>query len=69
MQVKDKRVAQHERLAGKYQMRILPEDGLGAVSRNARQRNTRPHALASARWWGPPEVEIRELEVYERAAA
>jgi len=64
-----KLVAQHERLAGKYQMRILPEHGPGAVSRNARQRHARPDALAPARWWGPPEVEIRELDVYERAAA
>ena len=69
MEYNGKLVAEHERLSGKYQMCILPEHGPGAVSRTARQRHARPESLSPSRWWGPPEVEVRDLEVYERAVA
>ena len=56
-------VAEHEPLAGKYQVRILPEHGPGAIARTARQRRS---ALAGGTPGAPvPEVEIRDLAVYE----
>lgn len=60
-------VAEHPRLAGKHQMRILPEHGPGAAVRNPRQRYA--SQPAAARWWGPPEVEVRDPAVYEQVAA
>jgi transposase len=60
-------VAEHPRLAGQHQMRILPEHGPGAAARTARKRYA-PQPQA-ARWWGPPEVEVRDLGIYERVAA
>lgn len=63
-------VAEHPRLAGKYQMRILPEHGPGPVTRNARQRHPHPAPVAEFnRWVGPHEVEVRDLAVYEEIAA
>jgi hypothetical protein len=57
-------VAEHEELTGKYQVRILPEHGPGAIARTARRlqsavamRGPRPAAL--------PEVEVRDLAVYD----
>jgi len=63
-------VAEHPRLAGKHQMRILPEHGPGPAARNARQRYAHPAPVAELnRWVGPDEVEVRDLAVYEEAAA
>lgn len=56
-------VAEHPVLEGRHQMRILPEHGPGAISRNGRQRWSSPTATGRAA--GPVEVEIRDLEVYE----
>jgi hypothetical protein len=61
-------VAEHPRLAGKHQMRILPEHGPGPAARNARQR----YALAQPTTSSSPdagEVEVRDLTVYEELAA
>jgi transposase len=60
-------VAEHPELSGKYQLRLLPEHGPGAIARTARRlrstaagvgRNGIVHA----------EVEIRDLTVYEQLA-
>lgn len=61
-------VAEHPLLAGRYQMRILPEHGPGAVARNSRQRFSLSGAEPLSRWWGPAEVEVRDLRVYEEVA-
>jgi hypothetical protein len=58
-------VAEHPLLAGKHQMRILPEHGPGAVTRNSRKRFGLAGAVEPPRWWGPAEVEVRDLSVYE----
>ncbi|HEX7074402.1 MAG TPA: IS21 family transposase [Hyphomicrobiaceae bacterium] len=63
-------VAEHARLAGKHQMSILPEHGPGPVARNARHRYPHPAPIAELnRWIGPHEVEVRDLAIYEEAAA
>jgi hypothetical protein len=63
-------VAEHPRLAGKHQMRILPEHGPGPAARNARLRYAHPAPVAELnRWVGPHEVEVRDLAVYEEIAA
>ncbi len=61
----DREVARHPVLAGKHQMRILPEHGPGALARNRRQRIMQPEARLLNRWFGPPEVEVRDLAAYE----
>jgi hypothetical protein len=56
-------VAEHEELAGKYQLRIRPEHGPGAIARTARRVAS---SLPTTR--GPaalPEVEVRDLAIYE----
>ena len=58
-------VAEHPLLAGRHQMRILPEHGPGAVARNSRQRFSSPGDEPSNRWWGPAEVQVRDPRVYE----
>ena len=63
-------VAEHARLAGKHRMSILPEHGPGPVARNARHRYPHPAPIAELnRWIGPHEVEVRDLAIYEEAAA
>lgn len=57
-------VAQHAVLAGRAQLSVLPEHGPGAAARNARQRY--PAARASATADVSREVEVRDLEIYER---
>lgn len=61
-------VARHPVLAGKHQMHILPEHGPGAVARNRRQRTSQPQARLLNRWFGPPEVELRDLAAYEEVS-
>lgn len=60
-------VVDHPELLGRYQLRVLPEHGPGAVARNSRQpqlhaveRVTRPSTM--------PVVEVRDLAVYEACA-
>ena len=57
-------VAEHPELPGKYQLRILPEHGPGAIARTARRvrssRSSTSHAPTPF-----AEVEIRDLTVYE----
>jgi hypothetical protein len=62
-------VAEHPRLTGKHQMRILPQHGPGPAARNARQRYGQGDAVLLNRWVGPDEVEVRDLTVYEELAA
>lgn len=61
-------VAEHPLLADKHQMRILPEHGPGPAARNGRKRFGLAGAQTSSRWWGPPEVEVRDLSIYEEVA-
>ena len=61
-------VAEHPLLAGRHEMRILPEHGPGAVARNRRQRFSLAGADSLNRWWGPADVEVRDLNVYEEVA-
>ena len=62
-------VAEHPRLSGKYEMRILPEHGPGATTRNARQRYGLSGTGVKDRWIGPEEVEVRDPSVYEGIVA
>ena len=56
-------VAEHPELAGRYQLRILPEHGPGAIARTARHRcsTALPPRPASA----VPIVEVRDLALYD----
>jgi hypothetical protein len=63
---RDKLVASHPVVAGRHQLQILPEHGPGAIARNARKRHGPPGASDPASW--PPDVEIRDLSLYERLA-
>lgn len=57
-------VATHPVFEGSYQVRILPEHGPGAISRNSRLR--RSSVLPGGPCKAPvPEVEQRDLAVYE----
>jgi hypothetical protein len=56
-------VAEHPQLTAKYQMRVLPEHGPGAVARTARQRPSAPWATKER--GAAPEVEVRDLAIYE----
>ena len=58
------RVAEHDELPGKYQLRILPEHGPGAIARTARRVHSAPFADRAGRG-ALPEVEIRDLEIYD----
>jgi hypothetical protein len=61
------RVASHPLFEGKHQVRILPEHGPGAAARNGRRLiSTIPVA---GRAEGLPQVEIRDLSVYESLLA
>jgi transposase len=60
-------VARHVLLTGQHQLAILPEHGPGAAARNARQRYSGWRADGASRL-APPEVEIRDLALYDRLA-
>ena len=60
-------VAEHDELAGTYQMRILPEHGPGPAVRNARLR--RPTAPAPPAVHEVFAVEQRDLATYDALAA
>jgi hypothetical protein len=55
-------VADHDELAGKHQLRVLPEHGPGASACTTRRNRSGP--LSVTRDPGP-EVEIRDLSIYE----
>jgi len=60
-------VTEHEELAGKYQLRLQPEHGPGAIARTARRSaSSLPTARAVA---AVPEVEVRDLAIYEALGA
>lgn len=62
---KGRLVASHAELTGRYQLRVLPEHGPGAVARNARHRTSTPGAR---RMDGDPfdaAVQARDLAAYE----
>src|SRR5499426_2306203 len=56
-------VAEHPELPGRYQLRILPEHGPGAIARPTRQR----HSTVPPRGPRPLEaaVEVRDLALYD----
>lgn len=60
-------VAEHPQLSGQHQLRILPEHGPGAISRNTRKR----YGLAGAvtELADEPNVEVRDLALYEQLLA
>jgi transposase len=60
-------VAAHDELAGKYQLRILPEHGPGAIARTARRVRSSLGPDGGGRG-GLPEVERRDLAIYEALA-
>jgi hypothetical protein len=63
----DEGVVQHPLLSGKYQMRILPEHGPGAIACNARLRySTAPgNSLGNSQI---TEVQVRDLALYDQLA-
>jgi transposase len=61
-------VSRHVELAGKHQFCILPEHGPGAIARTARRQ--RPRAgQASLTGTSFPEVEVRDLSVYDTVSS
>jgi transposase len=56
-------VVTHALLPGQHQLHILPEHGPGAIARTARQRASTPAAAGLRPQY--PEVEIRDLAIYE----
>ena len=60
-------VAEHPVLAGRAQLSVQPAHGPGAAARNARQRFASPGASTAVD--AAPEVEVRDLAIYEEAAA
>lgn len=59
-------VAEHPELCGKYHVRILPEHGPGAMARTARRvRSTIGDTTRRDPRGALPEVEIRDLAIYE----
>ena len=60
---KGRQIATHPELCGRYQLRVLPEHGPGAVARNARKRSSTPGGSA----WPTqtPLVEVRDLATYD----
>jgi transposase len=66
---RDELVAEHALLAGKHQVRILPEHGPGAAARNQRSRRAVAPPAPGERAGLLPEVEIRDLALYESLCA
>jgi transposase len=62
-------VARHRVLTGKHQVRIDPAHGPGATARNACQRRSTPWPLEIARPAIHPDVEVRDLAIYDTLAA
>ena len=66
---RDRLVAAHGLLAGKYQTAIRPEDGPGAIARNARRVHSTGGRTALGRSTPCPEVEARDPALYEALCA
>lgn len=62
-------VATHRWLPGKHEVRIDPAHGPGAVARTARQRHSTPSPVEHDGDGAHPEVEIRDLRIYDTFAA
>jgi len=62
-------VATHRVLSGKHEVRIDPAHGPGATARNARQRRSTPWPVDLAASRVHPDVEVRDLAIYETVAA
>ena len=60
-------VAEHPELTGKYQVRMVPDHGPGAIARTARRLRSTPGASPGPPG-APPDVEIRDLAIYEALA-
>lgn len=61
---RDRQVAAHPTLPGKHGLRIAPEHGPAAAARNQRSRRSTPTGVTPASL--QPEVEIRDLALYDR---
>ncbi len=59
-------VADHALLLGQHQLSVLPEHSPGAIARNARTRSTQTRSSQHSRAGELVDVEVRDLEVYER---
>jgi hypothetical protein len=66
---RDELVAEHPLLAGKHQVRILPEHGPGAAARNQRSCRSVSPPAPGAQGALHPQVEIRDLALYESLCA
>jgi len=66
---RDELVAEHPLLAGKHQVRILPEHGPGATARNQRNRRSVSPPASRAQATLHSQVEIRDLALYESLCA
>jgi transposase len=62
-------VATHRVLTGKYEVRIDPAHGPGAVARNTRQLRSTPWPVTLDGRQAHPTVEIRDLAIYDTLAA
>jgi transposase len=62
-------VATHRVLTGKYEVRIDPAHGPGAVARTTRQLRSTPWPVALDGRQVHPAVELRDLAIYEALAA
>lgn len=62
-------VATHQELAGKYQVRIVPEHGPGAIARTVRQRRSTVGAADAGSRSALPLVEIRDPALYDTLVA
>ena len=63
-----KLVAEHAVAAGRYQLVIDPAHSPGAIARNARKRFATPAARSGPGARPLPEVELRDLTVYDQLA-
>lgn len=61
-------VADHPKLTGRHRLSILPEHGPGAIARNARRRLPDPIFSSVDDRASLPQVEVRDLDVYEQLA-
>lgn len=61
-------VAEHPLLASKHRIHLLPEHGPGAAARNQRRRRAAPGSIERS-GGGIPEVEIRDLALYDSLCA
>jgi transposase len=64
-----KLVAEQPVLAGRYQLRVDPAHGPGAIARNSRKRFPIPDTPRQGIPTPLPEVELRDLAVYEQLCA